>query len=204
MAHRRVKTPTILQMEAAECGAAALAIVMSYYGCYVPLEKLRNECGVSRDGSNALHLLTIARHYDFEAYGAKIDDLTAFEDKELVLPVILHWNFNHFVVLEGVKNSRYYINDPATGPRIVDQDEMDKSFTGVLLVLEPSPDFKPLGKPPSLISALRQRITGNRSALTFIFLATLALVIPGILIPAFSKVFIDDILVRGRESWFLP
>ena len=204
MVYRRTKTPTILQMEASECGAAALAIIMAYYGCYVPLEKLRNECGVSRDGSNALNLVTVARRYGFEASGAKTEDIRTFEDKELVLPVILHWKFNHFVVLEGVKGHRYYINDPATGPRVIDYDEMDNHFTGVLLLFEPGPEFKTQGKPPSLLTAIRQRIIGSHSALTFIFLATLALVIPGVVIPAFSKIFIDDILIHGRDLWFVP
>ena len=121
---RRVECPMVLQMEAAECGAAALAMVMSYYGAVVPLERLRDECGVSRDGSKASSLLKVARNYRFRAQGYREEELDGLERH--ALPLILFWNFNHFVVYTGRKGRKYCINDPALGPRLVDAREMDE------------------------------------------------------------------------------
>lgn len=197
----RVKTPTLLQMEAVECGAAALGIVLRHFGRFVPLEELRVRCGVSRDGANAKNLLQAARHYGLEAKGFK-KPLEALPD--LPKPVIMFWNFNHFLVLEGFGKDRVYLNDPAAGPRTVSPEALDESYTGVVLTFQPGPEFKKEGSPPSLIGPLRHRLHGSELAVVFAALAGLALVIPGLVIPIFSSIFVDKILVSGLHNWLKP
>ena len=198
---RRVKTPTILQMEAVECGAASLAIVLGYYKSYIPLEELRVACGVSRDGSKASNILKAARRYGMEAKGYRKDP----EDlRTMDWPLIIHWNFNHFVVLEGMYKDRVYINDPATGPRTVSFEEFDHAFTGVVLVIKPGPNYVPRGRPTRLLPSIKSRIKGSETAFMFAVLAGLFLVIPGLVIPVFSKVFIDQVLLGDMQDWLLP
>jgi predicted double-glycine peptidase len=146
---KRIKTPTVLQMEAVECGAASLTIILHHYKRFIPLEEVRITCGVSRDGSNASNVLKAARQYGFVAKAFKKTPQKIFD---LRMPVIIFWNFNHFLVLEGwSKNHQtFYLNDPASGPRTVDFQEFDESFTGVVLVIEPGPDFKKSGRKASL------------------------------------------------------
>ncbi len=198
---KRTKTPTILQMEAAECGAAALAIILAYYGHFVSLEEMRVSCGISRDGSKAVNMLQAARQYGLVAQGAKVE-LDALAD--LVFPFIAFWQFNHFVVVEGSDAKKVYINDPATGPRTITHEEFDQSFTGIVLLFEPGPDFKKSGQKESLLRSLLSRLQGIRTPLVYITIASLALVIPGIVIPGFTKVFIDEVLISHLSGWLLP
>ncbi|HEX4498010.1 MAG TPA: NHLP family bacteriocin export ABC transporter peptidase/permease/ATPase subunit [Thermoanaerobaculia bacterium] len=195
------RSPTVLQMEAVECGAASLAIVLARYGRWVPLEELRVACGVSRDGSKASNMVKAARGYGLVAKGFKKEPAAL---RSLPLPAILHWNFNHFVVLDGFRKGRVFLNDPATGPRDVSDEELDEAFTGVVLTFEPGPDFQRLGDPPRLIPALRRRLAGSRAALAFVLLAGLALAIPGLVVPVFSKVFVDSVLLENRREWLGP
>lgn len=198
---RRVKTPTVLQMEAVECGAAALSIVLAYHGKIISLEELRVICGISRDGSKASNIIKAARQYGFIAKGFKyeIDDL-----KEITLPFIVFWNFNHFLVVEGFKGNTVYLNDPAVGPRTVTNEEFDKSFTGIVLTFEPGDEFKKVGEKKSLFKRLQSRFAGSESNLIYIMLATLALTIPGMVIPIFSQIFVDDYLVKKLPGWIVP
>lgn len=197
----RVKTPTLLQMEAVECGAASLGIMLSYYGLIVPLPELRSSCGVSRDGSKASNVLKAGRNYGMQAKGFK-KDLTQL--KEIKPPYIVFWNFNHFLVVEGFVEERVCLNDPATGPRSVTIQEFDEAYTGVVLIMEPGPEFKKGGRKPSIIHALLTRLQNSYKELLFCILAGFFLVIPQLALAALSQVFVDDILMQNRTDWLKP
>ncbi len=198
---RRVKVPTVLQMEGVECGAASLAMILAYFGKYIPLEELRVACGVSRDGSKASNMLKAARKYDLEAKAYRKEPESL---KEMPWPLIIHWNFNHFVVLEGFHKGKVFLNDPASGRRVVTEDEFNQSFTGITMVFAPAPRFQKDRKKPSLISSLKKRLKGSEKALIYVILVGLALVIPGLAVPVFARVFVDDILLGGKGSWLIP
>ena len=198
----RINTPTVLQMEATECGAAALAIVMGYYQRFIPLDVLRIECGVSRDGSKAVNILKAARRHGMVAKGAKVEELQVLD--KINLPYIVFWGFDHFVVVEGRRGQQYYINDPATGRRTISVQDFDRSFTGIVLIITPGPDFRKQGSPPSVLAPLKERLEASHGALFFILCVTIALIVPGLLIAGFSKVFIDYILIQNIEHWIFP
>ncbi|WP_434510698.1 NHLP family bacteriocin export ABC transporter peptidase/permease/ATPase subunit [Desulfitobacterium sp. AusDCA] len=197
----RVKVPTALQMEAVECGAASLKMILDYFGKHIPLEEVRTACGVSRDGSKASNILKAARNYGLEAKGFKKEPNNL---KEMSLPLIIHWNFSHFLVLEGFRKGKVFLNDPASGKRVVTEEEFNQSFTGIVLTFTPAPQFQKEGSQPSLILALKKRLKGSETALLYVILLGLALVIPGLVIPVFSQIFVDDILLDGRTSWIVP
>lgn len=196
-----VKVPTVLQMEAVECGAASLAMILRYYGKYVPLEQVRIACGVSRDGSKASNILQAARQYGLEAKGYRKEPEGL---RETELPVVIHWNFSHFMVLEGFRKGRVLVNDPAAGRRSLTEGEFNRSFTGVTLTFAPGADFRRDGRKPSLPSLLRKRLAGSETALLYVVPAGLALVVPGLVLPVFARIFVDDILLAGKSSWLLP
>jgi len=199
---KRVRTPTLLQMEAVECGAASLGIVMGYYGLTVPLEEIRVECGVSRDGSKASNVLKAARKYGLDAKGYKYDDLTKLYDLEL--PVVLFWNLNHFLVLEGFGGGKAFLNDPAKGPTKVTLEELNSSYSGVVLTFAPGENFHKGGNKPSMLRSLRARLDDSTGALLFVMLCGLLLVVPGLVVPTFTRIFIDDYLVGHRAFIVQP
>ncbi len=197
----RVKTPLVLQMENVECGAAALTAIMGYYKKIVPLEEVRSVCGVSRNGVKANNIIEAAHHYGFEAdgYSMEIDDLD-----EMELPFIVYWNFNHFLTVEGYSKDKFFLNDPDMGHRTISREEFDKAFTGIVLDIRPGENFQASGKTPNLFAAVLSRLTGAYSAIAFLVFVGLALVIPGLLVPMFTKIFVDNILVAQLTSWVGP
>jgi len=199
---KRAKTPTVIQMEAVECGAAALAIVLGYHKRFEPLEKLRVACGVSRDGSKASNILRAARTYGLKASGKQITTLKNLQKHPT--PFIVFWNFNHFLVEEGFGHDKVFLNDPAMGPRTVSTDEFSAAFTGVALFFEPTDQFQRGGRPPGVLGPLLTRLKDFKKPLFFILLMGLALVLPGLVIPTFSKIFVDDILGAKRDNWVNP
>ena len=198
----RAKVPVIMQMEAVECGAASLAMTMAYYEKWVPLEQLRVDCGVSRDGSTARNLLIAARSYGFDARGYRL------EPEDLVhsgtFPCIIHWNFNHFVVLAGFKRGKAIINDPARGVVAIPMEEFDKSFTGICLVITPGKEFVPGGKPKSVLKFARSRLAGTGAAVAFVVLSSLISVLLNIIRPGFSRIFMDRLLTNRNPEWLYP
>lgn len=199
--HKRVKTPTVIQMEAVECGAAALAIILGYWEKFVPLEELRISCGVSRDGSKAGNIAKAARKYGLIVKALRHEPK---ELKSIPLPAIIHWNFNHYVVLEGFGGGMVYINDPASGPYRVTEEELDQAFTGVTLMFMPSPAFVKSGKSHSLLISMRKSLRGLSAPLTFLLLTSLLLIFPGLLAPYFSKFFVDELMEGNAGEWALP
>ncbi len=176
-------------------------MVLAHHGRYLPLETLREACGVSRDGSKATNILKAARQYGMSAKGFKAEpDMLA----KITLPAIVFVDFCHFLVLEGFSKTHFFLNDPANGRRKVDHESFDAMFTGVVLVFEPGSEFVRSDERPSLAKALFARTKGLRSSILFVFLASLALILPGLAIPIFSSVFVDQILVRGHENWLFP
>jgi NHLM bacteriocin system ABC transporter peptidase/ATP-binding protein len=197
--HRRV--PTVLQMEAVECGAACLAMVLGYHGRFISLEETRSECGVSRDGAKAVNIVKAARHYGLRDHSFR---KSAAEVASLELPAIAFWNRNHFVVVERFRGDHVELNDPAVGPRRIPQPEFDRSFGGVVMTFEPGPDFQRGGEPTRLWTGLKSRLEGSLSGLWLVVLIALSLVVPGIVMPTFLRIFIDDYLVKGMHDWLRP
>ena len=196
------KVPVIMQLEALECGAASLAMVMAYYGKWIPLEQVRSDCGVSRDGSNAKNIYLAAQGYGFSVKGYR---KTPESIRKLgQFPCIIHWNFNHFVVLCGFKGKYAYINDPARGFVKVTEEEFDNSFTGVTVVPVPGPDFKPSGKRKSTVSFARKRLAGAGAAVVFVMLTTVISYLFGIIDPIMSRIFMDRLLSGTNRDWLFP
>ena len=195
---KRIRTPRVYQVEASECGAACLSIIMQYYHCYVPMEELRYQCGVSRDGSNAADLIRAAGVFGLKGsgYSKSLKDMRNFP-----VPCILHWNFNHFVVLEGIHGDKVYLNDPATGRRRVTMKEMDECFTGIVLSFQKTENFKRIESPNKLLALVKERLSGQQSALAYLLLTGLLLVFPGMFLPTMSRIFIDDVVMNGSTYW---
>ena len=196
------KVPVVMQMEALECGAASLAMVLAYYQKWIPLEQLRVDCGVSRDGSSAKNMLLAARNYGLEAQGYR------FEPEELrdegIFPCIIHWNFNHFVVCCGFKGKYVYINDPARGNVRVTMEEFDTAFTGVCLLFQPGEGFEASGKKKSMLGFAAKRLSGEKTAVVFVMLSTIIMYLFGIINPVFARFFMDGLLTGTNTDLLMP
>ena len=200
----RVKVPTVLQMEATECGAAALAMVLAHYRLWIPLELLRQECGVNRDGSKASSVLKAARgrHCVANGYRWTVNDiLKQIPKTKDLFPLIIHWEFNHFVVLEGIRENTAYLNDPAMGRRTVPLDEFRTSYTGVSLMVRPGEGFRPEGKRYNVFKDIWGKLKEDKWAAVFILVLELCAIIPGLASPVMSQIFMDDILTKKHPDW---
>lgn len=198
---KRIKAPVIMQMEALECGAASLAMILAYYGKWVPLEQVRSDCGVSRDGSKASSIAKAGRSYGLEVkahrYGVK-----AVKEK-VVYPAIIHWNFNHFVVLCGFTKDAAVINDPARGTVKVTMEEFDQSFTGVCIEFAPGEKFEKGGKPENVLKFLRDRLANTTSSVIFVMITAALTAFVGLITPVFSRIFTDQILPGHNMQWLV-
>ena len=195
----RVKVPTVLQMEATECGAAALAMILAHYGLWVPLEKLRAECGVNRDGSKASNVMRAAMARGCEVHGYRWEAESLREEQDY--PLIIHWEFNHFLVLEGIVGDTVYLNDPAMGRRTVPWSEFVTSYTGIALTVRPSAKFKPAGHRYNVFKAVARKLWKDKWGMMFLILLGLFMIVPGLASPVFSQVFLDDILTGKHRDW---
>lgn len=203
MSQKPKKVPVILQMEALECGAASLCMVLAYYKKWVPLDKVRTDCGVSRDGSNALSIWKAA-----EGYGLKVKanrfNVEQIQAEDVRYPAIIWWNHNHFVVLDGFRKGKAVINDPAKGVLKMPIEEFAQSYSMLCMQFEPTEKFQPGGKPRSIMEFLKSRISGNKSALLLVMLTGALSVAAGVLMPVFSRVFTDEILGGDNQAWMAP
>ena len=196
------KVPVVMQMEALECGAACLAMVMAYYRKWVPLEQVRLDCGVSRDGSNAKNVMLAARHYGFEVHGYRME-LDALKENA-TFPCIVHWNFDHFVVLDGFKGNRVILNDPARGVVKLTMEQFDEGFTGVVITVAPGEGFVPSGKPKSMLRYARTRLKGAGTAAAFVALTTIIAYLFDVIKPVMSRIFYDRLLTGRDVAWLNP
>lgn len=196
------KVPVVMQLEALECGAAALAMIMAYYGKWVPLEQVRVDCGVSRDGSKAKNIYKAAQHYGFDVKAYSMSPETLKSKGRF--PCIIHWNMNHFVVLNGFKGKHVYLNDPARGTVKITWEEFDRSFTGVVLIPVPSESFEPGGKKKSTIEFAKKRLVGTGAAIVFVMLTTVISYLFGIANSVTSRIFMDRLLSGINLDWLYP
>jgi NHLM bacteriocin system ABC transporter peptidase/ATP-binding protein len=199
MSHARVRTPERLQMEATECGAAALGMVLGHYGRWVPLEELRDACGINRDGSNALAVKRAAERYGLEARAQRGEPDAL---KQMTLPLIVFWRFNHFLVVEGWSGDEWYLNDPASGHRTCSAEEFDEAFTGIALQLTPGPEFLKGGHAPGTLRRLARFLVGSRDGVLLMAILGAILVIPQILVPGLAKLFVDS--YAGETTITIP
>ena len=194
----RRRTPVFLQNHPTECGAACVRSVLAYFGKWVSLDELREACSVGRDGSSAADLLHGARAYGLDARGWR---RTREGMRQAPLPAILHWEFTHFVVLEGFRAGRYHLNDPSFGHLVVDEETFDRGFTGVVLHLEPGPEFEPNGKPPGAVRRLWSWLRDYKPALVLATLFGLLLGLSALATPLLLSVLVDHVLAREQYAW---
>lgn len=194
----KVHTPTVLQMEASECGAASLSILLAHYGLWLPLEKLRQDCGVNRDGVSAANIVKAARLRGCTAAGYRwpVEKL-----RQADFPLIIHWEFNHFVVLEGLDEKNAYLNDPAVGHRVVALEDFITSYTGIALSIKPGKDFQPAGEKYNIAKVIAGKLRRDKWSVLFLTLVCLCLIVPQLAAPVFSQVFLDDILTGKHKDW---
>ena len=198
MKYSHVKVPLIMQMEYVECGAASLAMILAYHGKYVPLEQVRRDCGVSRDGSKASNLMTAAENYGLVAEGYRWSVESVMTKAHI--PCIIHWNMAHFVVLRGFGKNKAYLNDPGLGEITVSMEEFNRSFTGIVLEFRPGENFVRDGKMPTVGGYLRAKAAQYRSGLVFLALDALAVALIGLMTPVYQRIF-TDVMLNSKQEW---
>ena len=196
------KVPVIMQMEALECGAACLCMILAYYNKWIPLEQIRTDCGVSRDGSNAKNIYKAAVSYGLNVSAYRMEPEQLRENG--TFPCIIHWEFNHFVVCDGFKGDKVCLNDPARGNVTISRERFDDSFTGIVLMMEPTENFEPGGKPKSVLAFARRSLRGAEAVIAFVVITTIITSLTGILQAGFSRVFMDQLLPGRNPDWILP
>ena len=201
LAARSVDVAPILQMEALECGPACLAMVLAHYGRFVPLEELRIVCGVSRDGSRAATIVRAARIYGLDAQGIRLQPQQL---AQVALPAIAHWNRNHFVVVSRIGRGEVHLMDPASGAVTVSTEQFARQFSGTALTFRSTASFRRGGRPSSLLASLVPRLAGAQAGLLYVIIAGIGLLIPGMVLPTLSHVFIDSIVIREFHDWLGP
>ncbi|MBQ3974059.1 MAG: NHLP family bacteriocin export ABC transporter peptidase/permease/ATPase subunit [Lachnospiraceae bacterium] len=196
------RVPVVMQLEALECGAAALCMVMAYYGKWVPLEQVRIDCGVSRDGSRAKNIYMAAEHYGFSVKAFRMSPENLRDKGQF--PCIIHWNMNHFVVVDGFRGRWVYLNDPARGEVKVSWEEFDRSFTGVTMIPVPGENFEPGGERRSTLDFAKRRLKGAGAAVAFVMLTTAITYLFGIANSVTSRIFMDRLLTGINKDWLYP
>ena len=193
------KVPLVMQMEALECGAASLAMVLAYYDLWIPLEQLRKECGVSRDGSKLKNIVDVAKKYNLETHSLKCPLKNLKEIGKF--PAIAFWEYNHFIVVDGFKKNKVYVNDPARGKVTLSIEEFEKSYSGICTFFEPSENFQTGGKPASILAFALQRLKGTMPMFLMLLCTTLIASIVALLMPVFSRFFVDALLTQKNNQW---
>lgn len=194
----RRRVPYVAQLESAECGAACLTMILSHHGAFVPLPQVRKACGVSRDGASARELLLAARHFGLEGRALKVDTEGL---ARVPLPAILHWGFNHFVVVERVVSSGIHVVDPAHGRRRVSREELGTSFTGIVLTFSRSPRFRPVRRSRSRAFPPIVALSACLPVAGVVLAAAILLELVSFLFPASDQFVIDQVVSKGRASW---
>ena len=193
-----MKVPQVMQMEAVECGAASLTMILAHFGKWLPLEEVRAACGVSRDGSSAKSILRAARNYGLEASGYRVTP-EALNGRQ---PAIIHWNFEHFVVFKGFdRKGRACINDPGSGQVKWPMEEFRKHFTGICLQFKPGESFKRSGHPTSILSYIKKNMRGAGEAFWFTFIFSLLAAFVALITPLFTRIFLDEVLSGRNVGW---
>jgi ABC-type bacteriocin/lantibiotic exporter with double-glycine peptidase domain len=195
--YRRKRTPTLIQMEATECGAACLGMILAHYGKHVSLDELRHTCEITRDGASIISIISAAEGYGLIADVHTVDLEGLYN---LPLPLIAHWSFRHYLVIEGFSREKVFLNDPSLGPYTISYEELNRAFTGVAVVFAPGVNFKKSGRPKSMTEVVLGMIKQAKIPFGFAFLTGLCLVVTGLAVPAFTQIFIDNILVNSVYS----
>ena len=196
------KVPVVMQLEALECGAASLTMILAYYDKWIPLEQVRKDCGVSRDGSNAMNVIKAARFYGLKANGYRMEPEALKANG--IFPCIVHWEFNHFIVVKGFKKGKVYINDPGRGDCALTMEEFDRGFTGICLMMEPTEDFVPSGHKKSVKDFAMKQLKGSGTAVAFVVITSIIVSLMEIIRPGMSRVFLDRLLTGSNPEWVRP
>ncbi|MCR5626155.1 MAG: NHLP family bacteriocin export ABC transporter peptidase/permease/ATPase subunit [Lachnospiraceae bacterium] len=194
------RVPVIMQMEEVECGAACLNMILAYYKKFLPLEEIREACGVSRDGSTAGNILRAAKSFGLKAKGYKYN-LSRLMEKASY-PCIVFWDMEHFIVLKGFRNGKVYINDPARGSLTMPLNDFETFYSGIVLVFSPDEEFVPSGRPKSVLGFVKKRMKGTSDAVCFTVITTIIASMISIITTGFSRVFMDHLLT-GRDTGLL-